>query len=85
MDDLDTDTLSHYLKIWMDKYPCSGQVKGATVPLKHIKFIVTSNYKIEDLFKDDALREALNRRCEVIEFKEKGREPQAIHKFGVYE
>ncbi len=84
LDDLDTDVLSHLLKIWMDEYPVSNaECKGLTIPLMHTKFIVTSNYTIEELFKDDSVRAALNRRCEVIKMTD--REPQAIHKFGVYE
>jgi hypothetical protein len=42
--------LGHYLKIWADKYPCTGEIKGATVQLKHHRFIVTSNKDIDDLF-----------------------------------
>lgn len=48
LDDLDLlggQTLGHYLKIWADRYPCYGEVKGSTVGLAHKKFIVTSNYR----------------------------------------
>ncbi len=47
LDDHDTDTLSHYMKLWTDKYPKTGEVKGANVQLNYQKFIVTSNYTIE--------------------------------------
>lgn len=43
MDDLDETYLGHYLKIWADRYKCSGEVKGAILPLAHKVFIVTSN------------------------------------------
>ena len=46
LNDLDTHTLNHYLKIWADKFACKGEVKGSTVWLKHKYFIVTSNYSI---------------------------------------
>lgn len=49
LDDLDTDCLSHYLKIWADKWSCTGEIKGGTVALKHSKFIVTSNFPIDGL------------------------------------
>ncbi len=40
------------MKIWTDKYPKDGEVKGAKVQLNYQKFIVTSNYTIETLYKD---------------------------------
>lgn len=63
MDDLDTDVLGHYLKIWADKWECSGEIKGASIPLKHTRFIVTSNKPIIGLFvKDNDLAMAIQRR-----------------------
>nr|WQA30175.1 MAG: rep protein [Cressdnaviricota sp.] len=49
LDDLDTEVLLHYLKIWSDKFPCKGEVKGATVWLHHEWFVVTSNFSILDI------------------------------------
>lgn len=46
-------TLGHYLKIWADKWACTGEVKGGTVPLNHHKFIVTSNYSIREVYGAD--------------------------------
>ena len=69
LDDMDSNCLSHYIKIWADKYECKGEVKGGTIQLKHKRFYVTSNYTIEELFKDEKLCEAINRRFEVIEWK----------------
>lgn len=66
IDDLDTDCLAHYLKIWADKYACTGEVKGGTVPLQHETLIVTSNYEIEQLFKDPIMAAAIRRRFKVI-------------------
>lgn len=66
LDDLDTDVLGHYLKIWMDKWSCTGEIKGGTVQLRHTRFIVTSNYCIESLFTKDAFAGAIARRCEII-------------------
>lgn len=50
LDDLDTPVLGHYLKIWSDKYSCTGESKGGTVMLRHKVFVVTSNFSIEELF-----------------------------------
>lgn len=69
IDDLDTPTLGHHLKIWADRYPCTGEIKCGTVQLTHKKFIVTSNWSIEELFKDEPkMIEPLQRRFKEISF-----------------
>ncbi|WP_445775570.1 hypothetical protein [Shewanella sp.] len=69
IDDLDTATLGHHLKIWADRYPCTGEIKCGTVQLTHKKIIVTSNWSIEELFKDDPkMIEPLKRRFKEILF-----------------
>lgn len=63
VDDLDTNVLGHYLKIWGDNYACDGEIKGGTIPLKYKQMIVTSNYKISELWeKDNMMMEAVARR-----------------------
>lgn len=42
--------LSHYLKIWADRYGCDGEIKGATIPLAHSKLYITSNYSPDELW-----------------------------------
>lgn len=67
LDDLDTSTLGHYLKIWSDKYSCTGETKGGTVNLRHQLFIVTSNYSPDSLFSEDpVMAEAIKRRFKII-------------------
>jgi len=76
LDDYDCGSaLGHYLKIWTDRYACTGEIKGATVQLQHSKFVVTSNFSILQMFgekgDDGDFREnetvrAITRRCEVI-------------------
>lgn len=70
LDDLDTNCLGHYLKIWADKYACSGETKGGTINLQHRVFIVTSNYHPSELWKDfdqEQMLAAVLRRFHVIE------------------
>lgn len=55
--------LDHYIKRWADRYPCTGETKGGTVHLRHKRFVITSNYRIEDLWKGDkTLIDAIERR-----------------------
>lgn len=64
LDDLDTPTLGHYLKIWTDKYATTGETKGGTINLQHKLFIVTSNYTPDQLWPDDPIMaQAIKRRC----------------------
>lgn len=66
LDDLDISALGHYLKIWADRYACSGETKGGTVNLQHDVIVVTSNYAIETLWKDDSeMASAVARRFKV--------------------
>jgi len=69
LDDLDSNVLGHYLKIWTDRYACSGEIKGGTVNLQHEKFIVTSNYHPDSLWTEDhEMLEAVKRRFKITHF-----------------
>ena len=64
---MDTSTLGHYLKIWADRYKATGETKGGTINLMYDTLVITSNYSIEELFKDEAkMIEPLKRRFEEI-------------------
>lgn len=67
---MDTPVLSHYLKIWADKWGCLGETKGGTVALNYEYFIVTSNFSIDILFAASPLVtiQAIRRRFRVIHF-----------------
>jgi len=68
LDDLDSPTLGHHLKLWMDRYPVLGETKNGHAQLCHKKFIVTSNFSIEELFeKEPKMIEPIRERC--IEIK----------------
>lgn len=67
LDDLDSNVLGHYLKIWADKYACTGETKGGTVPLQHRRFVITSNYHPSTLWEHDStMAQAIERRFEII-------------------
>lgn len=68
LDDCDTNVLGHYLKIWADKYSCTGETKGGTIQLRHTKFIVTSNYHPSELWTENAVMlAAIERRFDIFE------------------
>lgn len=62
------------LKIWADRYPFSGQIKGGTLQrIRPLKIIVLSNYEIEDCFTDSRDRDPITRRFTILRF------PDDIH------
>jgi len=72
LDDLDKGgaCLGHYLKIWADKWSCTGEIKGGTVNLQHDYFVVTSNYHPEELWEEDrSMLDAILRRFDLINKK----------------
>lgn len=71
LDDFDKNgkVLGTHMKRWTDKWKCRQEMKGASVQLCHEKFIVTSNYSIEDIWDDDIqMQQAIRRRFNVTHF-----------------
>lgn len=59
---LEGDFLSQELKIWSDRYGCLLENKGGCLQSRYEWFIITSQYRIKDIFTDFETREALHRR-----------------------
>jgi len=66
LDDFDSKVLGHYLKIWLDAYAFTAETKGGTIQIRPCVFIITSNYKVEELFEDPVVAAAISRRCQKI-------------------
>lgn len=71
IDDLDLshDKLHWHLKIWADKFSFSAETKGGMINIRPKRIVVTSQYFIEDIFRDPNVREALKRRYKIVEMK----------------
>ena len=70
LDDFDprhAEHLSYYLKIWADHYAFNAEVKGGMIRVRPKTVIVTSQYAIEDCFKETAERDAIARRFRVYQ------------------
>lgn len=78
IDDFDKhgECLGHYMKIWADNYRFNAEVKGSTIVPTYKKLIVTSNYEIKDIFKDEEICKAIM--CRFTMLKLYNREGQGI-------
>lgn len=68
IDDLDRDDarwIGQMLKNWCDHYPFQAETKGDGMVIRPKKIVVTSNYRIEELWSEETLAEALKRRFKV--------------------
>ena len=73
MDDIgkDHECLQQQLKIWADHHSCILETKGGALTSVYDKFIVTSQYSIDEIFSDPCTREALHRRYKVVHMLDK--------------
>ena len=69
VDDVDygqSNWIGNFLKIWSDHYPFIAEMKGGSRLIRPDNVIVTSQYLIKDLFNDEEMRSALERRFKVV-------------------
>ncbi|AJD07482.1 replication-associated protein [Odonata-associated circular virus-13] len=57
--------MGSFLKIWCDRYPFRAEIKGGTMVIRPKYIVVTSNYKLEDIF-DGSMLSALQARFMVM-------------------
>lgn len=75
LDDFDSKELGHLLKIWADKYSFLAETKGGAIHIRPEKIVITSNYSIGELWQDDQMVGALERRFDVRHVLQRTDEP----------
>jgi hypothetical protein len=71
--------LSHYLKIWADRYPFTAEIKGGSITPRLRRVFVTSNYTPREIWGDEsggssALVDAIERRFTIKYLSARGAE-----------
>lgn len=64
------DALQQMLKQWCDHHPFAAETKGSTRCIRPGKIIITSNYSMEECFKDLNVLDPLKRRIKVKHFSQ---------------
>lgn len=70
LDDFDpkhAEYLTYFLKIWADHYAFNAEVKGGMLKIRPKTIVVTSQYRMEDVFIDRESLEAIKRRFKVVD------------------
>lgn len=72
MDDLDKthECLAQQIKIWGDRYGCILETKGGAETARYDWFVITSQYRIDEIFTEEATVGALKRRYQEFEIED---------------
>lgn len=64
IDDMDPfhKSMARDFKIWADRYPFPAECKGGSLCIRPKKLVVTSNYRINEVWDDETTQKAMNRR-----------------------
>lgn len=60
--------MAYDLKVWGDRYSFRAEMKGSTSPIRPLRVIITSQYRITDIWQDAETQEALLRRFKEEKF-----------------
>ncbi|ALE29555.1 replication associated protein [Lake Sarah-associated circular molecule 9] len=75
IEEADPKTMEHLaarLKVWADRYPFPGEIKGGRIEgIRPLRVIVISNYTIEECFANQNDVEPLRRRFKEVKFGER--------------
>lgn len=80
VDDIDPSScekMGHLFKTWTDHYAFTCEIKGAVTRIRPKRFVITSNFTIEECFPNAKDAEAMNRRFDTYQFQ-LGREPVKV-------
>lgn len=80
IDDMDPfhKSMARDFKIWVQEYEFMAQQKGSYIKIRPEAIVVTSNYKIEEIWDDETTRNTLNRRFIVKSKFSKDKEPEIV-------
>ncbi len=70
--------MGHLLKVWCDEYSFITEAKGTAMTIRPKKFIITSNYSIDQVFQESEMNGAIHRRFVEIEMRERWQPPEQV-------